>query len=114
MEKDQKTALYEVRCEDELIYVGISDNPKARRSNHSVARTFPDGSVMTVSNWYDTMEDAQAEEARRIKAYRPKFNIVHNESGVPCAGDRPALIEEYESKEFLDALDAWFMKWKTR
>lgn len=100
MEKDKRTALYEIRYEGELMYVGISDNPKSRHSSHSVACTFPEGSVMTVVKWYETRVEAAAEERRRIASYKPPFNVMHNDSGPYCASDRAPSWKSTRTKNF--------------
>lgn len=73
------TALYRYyNLKDELIYVGISNNPVNRASEHKREKTwFTEIRRITV-DWFDRRESALEAEKTAIQKYSPKYNIVHN------------------------------------
>ena len=108
MENVQRTAVYEIHYEGELMYVGVSINPRMRASGHGTTITAPRGSVLTVVGWYDTRREAGIEERRRIDAGKPPMNIQSVKSSrFIHPKDRASTNEAAECVEFFDALDAW-------
>ena len=66
-------------ADDALIYVGQSCAPFIRPMQRLGSADWPLQVVKMLMEWFPTREEALAEEARLIKAYKPKFNIVMND-----------------------------------
>lgn len=70
-----KTALYEAHVDGELVYIGITNNPKLRLSFHKARGTLPRNAEMNVVRWYRTRQSAEKAEKRKIAELRPRLNI---------------------------------------
>lgn len=82
--EDVPTAVY--RLYDEaggLLYIGKSDQPEVRFSQHERAQIWWREVVTREVVWYPTARAAEAEEDRAIPAERPMYNI----SGLPLTAD---------------------------
>lgn len=71
----KRWALYDLTIEGELAYVGITNNPKARMTQHKTSRTVPYFAKMVIVEWFDTRKAAAAAEDARIKTLKPPRNI---------------------------------------
>lgn len=75
-----RTALYRFfDAAEQLLYVGISNAPEARRKSHlySLAE-WPQLVAYRTDEWLDTRLAAEAAEEVAIKTERPRFNGTHN------------------------------------
>lgn len=107
MEKEERTALYEIHHEGRLMYVGISKQPRSRATAHGVCRTAPAGSVLTVIQWYDTKREAHAAERRMIAEKQPPMNMAGGPKNFVSRADRALKVEDGDNPEFFAALDDW-------
>lgn len=90
----ERTALYRLfDADDELLYVGISKDPKARWEQHRDKPWWRDVS-MRVIEWYDDRPTAERAERKAIETEGPRYNIVHNYR--PAAPTVEAPVEETE------------------
>ncbi|UPZ27662.1 GIY-YIG nuclease family protein [Streptomyces sp. LRE541] len=72
-----RTAIYRLfDCDDKLIYVGISNNPRSRWTDHSVSKPWWGEVATREIEWHDTRNDAERIERREIGAHRPKWNVA--------------------------------------
>ena len=74
---ETRTALYRFYdAREELLYVGITDDPWRRWREHMQAKPwYPRVKHQSVT-WYDTRGQAETAEKRAIRAERPQFNIA--------------------------------------
>lgn len=84
----ERTALY--RCfdaDDELLYVGISKDPKTRFEQHRDKPWWRDV-TMRVVEWYDNRPAAEHAERKAIQSEGPRYNVQHNQRPAD-----PAVVE---------------------
>jgi predicted GIY-YIG superfamily endonuclease len=79
MMDDEPTALYRVFGEaDLLLYIGISNDFGRRWKQHARKQPWWDEKRrLTVDQWFDSREEAEAAEATAIMAEKPKYNKKH-------------------------------------
>jgi hypothetical protein len=71
-----RTALYRFYDRREaLLYVGISNDPRRRQSEHKTKPWYPQVRHQAVT-WYDTEREARAAEDRAIRKECPEFNVA--------------------------------------
>lgn len=80
-----KWALYDIIIDDQLAYVGTTNRPAARLSQHKQAGTVPYFAEMVVVQWFDTQREALSAERKRILEMKPPRN-------VKSTGDNPKWI----------------------
>ena len=73
-------------ADGQLLYVGITDNPKRRLSEHMCRAIWRDEIDRIEVKWIGSREDALAAEAKAIREEQPVFNGGDPKSFVP-AGD---------------------------
>jgi len=104
----EQTALYHIWGAAELLlYIGISDDFGRRWKQHAKQQPWwGEKRRLTVDEWFDRREDAEAAEAAAVKAEKPKYNkkLIARIEGVkaPSAGLRPAwgdMLTAYEAGE---------------
>lgn len=71
-------AVYDVVSDGEIVYVGVSKNPKARWAAHRSRRIFPADATFRVANWLETEWAALLAERRRIRSKAPRMNKAFN------------------------------------
>lgn len=69
----QRPSVYILFRDDEVVYVGQSQNPYARMAQHLKDKRFTHIRIMSCSK-----SRARYWEEKLIKAYRPEYNKVHN------------------------------------
>lgn len=73
------TALYRLFAEhDRLLYIGITDDLKARMAAHAAQKTWWGDVVRTTVDWLPTRQEALLAEAAAIRAERPVHNVQHS------------------------------------
>jgi hypothetical protein len=83
-------------ADDRLLYVGVTENVKARFSHHASSKPWwPDVARHTVE-WMDNRDDAEAAEKLAISTEMPVWNVRDS----PCPPKRP--VEPW----LQDAMDA--------
>lgn len=89
----EKTALYRLFGEaDELLYIGISQDPKVRWQQHVDTKPWATQVVMRVIEWFESRSAALIEEIRAIRLEHPRHNIVRYRPHVPPKTRRPASV----------------------
>ena len=82
MSTGDRTALYRFYdSDDELLYIGISNDPDFRWKAHlygSARRGWPKEAARRTVEWHDSRPLALAAEEQAIKAERPRYNQKHN------------------------------------
>jgi transcriptional regulator with XRE-family HTH domain len=74
----ERTALYRFYdIDDQLLYVGITDNIPARWEGHARNKRWWSDVVRKVVEWHDDREAAALAEIAAIVAERPLYNVVH-------------------------------------
>lgn len=69
-----RCALYDLKVDGEVWYVGITSNPSRRIAQHKASHLFPAHVSMTIVRWYTTRGAAQWAESKRIARLRPPIN----------------------------------------
>lgn len=100
----ERTALYRLFDEgDVLLYIGISNDPDGRWSQHqSTTPWIREVSTRTLE-WHPSREDALAAESRTVRAERPRYNVVHRpgtatlEMQATAEEELRAVMAEYEA-----------------
>lgn len=73
------TALYRrYDADDNLLYVGISDNPRRRGARHRKRSSWAAFAVRAGVEWFPSREAAEAAERAAIETESPLFNDRHN------------------------------------
>lgn len=73
------TALYRFYADDgELLYIGITVNPKARDYQHAAKSHWWTEAARKEICWYETWPAAELAERAAIRAERPRYNIAGN------------------------------------
>lgn len=70
-------ALYDIRINGELDYVGITVDPKRRKKEHGLYDDDPDCGVFVVVEVFTSMKQARAAEKARICLLEPRRNKMH-------------------------------------
>lgn len=73
-----RCAVYKAYDGGDLIYVGISVNPKQRLWFHKCRGTLPRSATVEVVRWYKTRGAAALAEKKMIRKLAPSFNVFHN------------------------------------
>ncbi|MEU1497291.1 GIY-YIG nuclease family protein [Streptomyces sp. NPDC005732] len=72
-----RTALYRFfDKDDQVIYVGISNNPRTRWQGHAADKPWWTDVVTREVEWFGTRKDAERAERREIGAHYPKWNTA--------------------------------------
>jgi prevent-host-death family protein len=89
----ERTALYRLYdAGDELLYVGIADDPKIRFRRHRDEKPWWPQVAMKDIEWLADRETAQAEELRVIEGEMPRYNRQGVRWFHADLGDRPAEV----------------------
>lgn len=110
MSTPERTALY--RCfdvNDDLLYIGISKNPKARWEQHRKTSAWWGRVVTRTVEWFDSREDAARAERTAIRTEGPQHNNHHKVEryavarvAVPSKPGR-TLSDVYADRDLTDA-----------
>ncbi|MFF7329698.1 GntR family transcriptional regulator [Streptomyces sp. NPDC008150] len=86
-ESPERTALYRYfDAKDELLYIGISNDPDFRRKAHlhePRPDNWPSKAVRRTIKWHDSRSLARKAEQEAIRAERPRYNEKHNYEDAP-------------------------------
>jgi S-DNA-T family DNA segregation ATPase FtsK/SpoIIIE len=76
----ERVALYRwVGADDDVLYVGISDDPDRRIGQHVQGKPWVEEAArVDIVEWHDSRAAALEAEERLIKLERPRYNVVHN------------------------------------
>lgn len=77
---DPEYYLYEIVDDGVVLYVGQSQDPKARFKQHQKTKKFPKSATMRIVRRFLTRDGALLAEELRIKELWPNGNQVHNEA----------------------------------
>jgi predicted GIY-YIG superfamily endonuclease len=81
-ELPERTALYRFYDADgALLYAGITDKPKRRWLQHSLAQPWWHLIDTKTVEWFDAREDALAAESQAVETEAPRYNAVRNADG---------------------------------
>jgi predicted GIY-YIG superfamily endonuclease len=95
-----RTALYRLYdASDELLYIGITANPKSRWQHHKSQQPWWPRVATKKIEWHPTRAEAEHAEAMAIRTELPEFNIAHH----------PALEAEHEDRVALRRLQ-WLVR----
>ncbi len=104
---DALVALYRwYDADDVLLYVGISERPRVRATEHRIGSTWADYAVRSRHEMFATRDEAAAAETKAIVTECPVFNVVHNSD----EGAKRRLIAYLVGKERFDLLTAKTMR----
>lgn len=74
----EKTALYRLfDGHHALLYVGISNNPRKRWTNHAFLKTWWNLVAYKEVEWFDSRDEAEAREREAVQRERPRFDATH-------------------------------------
>lgn len=90
-----KTYMYKAFKEEELLYVGITNNLPRRFHQHEKFSAWYKEFNYVEINWFPTRRDAAVHEKIMIIAFEPRYNLVHNKFGSLFK----QLTGTYESKQ---------------
>ena len=85
-------ALYDIFVDDVLAYVGTTNRPGPRLSQHKTAGTVPYFAEMKIVEWFDSQAEAQLAERKRIKELRPPRNIKDAGGYQKWIGHEPWVV----------------------
>ena len=86
----ERTALYRIRGEDdELLYIGISNNLAGRWNGHQAVQPWWDELRSLTVEWHDTRNEAEDAEKAAILAEQPKYNVTYLRPGNWRSRERP-------------------------
>lgn len=72
-----RTAIYRFfDGSDRIIYVGISNNPRARWEGHAADKPWWTDVATREIEWFDTRKDAERAERQEISAHSPRWNVA--------------------------------------
>ena len=72
-----RTAIYRLFDEgDRIIYVGISNNPRARWEGHAADKPWWADVATREIEWFETRADAERAERQEISAHSPRWNVA--------------------------------------
>lgn len=78
---NKSTFLYRYFDEDdELLYIGITDNLADRTHEHAWSSSWMDFAVRSTIERYKTRKEAEELEVQAIRSERPLFNMAHNDA----------------------------------
>jgi DNA-binding GntR family transcriptional regulator len=81
---NHRTALYRLFATDgDLLYVGITNNPKVRWSQHAAFKSWWPNVVSKTVEWFDSREAAADAEVKAILSEGPAHNIRHARDASP-------------------------------
>lgn len=69
----EKTCLYDIVLNGEVVYVGVTNDPKKRYSSHRSNGNAPEGSKLVIHKWYSDRTEALAAEYARQMELKPIF-----------------------------------------
>lgn len=69
--------------EDNLLYVGITNSPLARMSQHLRDKAWFKNAGHTTYEHFGTRAELEAAEVRAIREEKPKYNIAHSVGPLP-------------------------------
>lgn len=75
--QDQRTAVYKHYCNDDLVYVGISNRPAHRTRQHMRDKDWMPDTTRIDLEWYSNRKEAETREKQLIRKHRPSENIQH-------------------------------------
>lgn len=76
--QQQRTAVYKHYCNDDLMYVGISNRPAHRTRQHMRDKDWMPDTTRIDLEWYENRKEAENREKYLIRKHRPPKNIQHN------------------------------------
>lgn len=114
----EETALYRLYDKDQdLLYVGISNNPQKRWTNHASLKTWWNLVVHKEVQWFTSREAAEKQEREAVERERPRFDATHRSGGnwrttprVSYADPRLPAIEAYLREDVETDHDGLFPK----
>lgn len=75
---EERVSLYRLyNSEEELLYVGISNDPNHRWHRHVGDKPWASEVAMRVFEWLPSRAEAEAAEVKAIRREKPKYNILH-------------------------------------
>lgn len=82
MEEQRSTAIYRLfDSEEQLLYVGISDRPEVRWTEHALDKNWWHLVARKSTDWLPSRSVALAAEAAATKSERPLFNAIRMADG---------------------------------
>jgi len=108
--RSTETCVYDIVLNGEVVYVGMTGNPKRRYFGHVSSGIIRDGAELVVHKWYATREVAKVEERRRQFDIKPVYcrqSFVYDPDGfallrcvVDGAPDEYRLISKRDPDRF--------------
>jgi predicted GIY-YIG superfamily endonuclease len=81
-----------VGVDDEVLYIGISNDPDRRIGEHVDGKPWVTEAVrVDIVGWYDSREEALQVEEDAIKTEHPRYNIIHNGEVIHADDDTLSL-----------------------
>ena len=103
----QKACVYDIVHKGEVVYVGMTNNPKKRLHSHKSSGIAQNGAELFVHKWYETRKEAKIAEAMRQDELEP---ILCKDRSIHHKIHRKMIIESL-SYVFLDATDEKLERW---
>ena len=98
--ESERVCVYDIVLNGEVVYVGMTKNPKIRYYQHRTAGTCPDGGALVVHKWYEHRMDASAAERERQRELMPAFC---NDLAFPPRMPNRSLEYEAQSQRTYEA-----------
>lgn len=93
------TAVYRLYSADDLLYVGMSNNPLERFIEHRADKDWWPQVELYSIEWFDTRAEAEYAEEDAIKDEWPLYNIAHQPRG-----NGPLVLSSYVVGQLVDAM----------
>lgn len=100
-----RTAVYRIWRDNELLYIGVSYNPWLRYGHHLSAKAWAKTATKMEIEWHDTREDALRAERLAIATERPKSNILDVSGGIATKTGRAAPLASWLAKTGMTQAD---------
>lgn len=98
--KDRRTVLYRFYgARDELLYVGVTDNPGERWTDHMREKPWWAKVRRQTGEWFGSREAAEDAERKAIENELPRYNVVHSRNA-------PGPLSATEMRLLMYDLDA--------
>lgn len=100
-----RTALYRIWKDSELLYIGVSYNPWGRFQNHMSAKDWGKTATRMDIEWHESRDDALRAERLAIAAENPRANLLDVSGDISGRTGRAAPLAAWLAKTGMSQAD---------
>lgn len=119
MIRKERVCVYDIVLNGEVVYVGMTKQPKVRYYQHKITGVCSEGAKLVIHKWYNYREDASVAELERQQELRPplcKDLVIRERPKLP---KRPefdweayrAKLEEFNKMYTVEEIEQY---WESR